>query len=134
MQWSAAHLWRGGAIVDDNAAACPTTFAAFAALPVPIIAHRSPNLMFSILKTQTHIPRHVGVTNARIVVHVPLMIPELCPLTVGQQTKGWVPGEALVFDDTTEHEANNASLQPRGVLIGDAFGAESSKKLPRFLI
>lgn len=119
--WSAAHLWRGGVIVDDNVAACPTTVAAFAALPVPNIAHRSPNLMFSILKPQTHIPRHVGVTNARVVVHVPLIIPESCSLTVGEQTKGWVPGEALVFDDTTEHEADNASMQPRVVLIGDAW-------------
>ncbi|WP_082466028.1 aspartyl/asparaginyl beta-hydroxylase domain-containing protein [Sphingomonas sp. Leaf38] len=42
-------------------------------------------------------------------------------LTAGGPSSGWVPGEALVFDDTTEHEANNGSLQPRVVLIGDAW-------------
>lgn len=124
--WSAAHLWRGGTVVEGNAASCPTTIAAFAALPVPDIANRSPNLMFSILKPQTQIPRHVGVTNARVVVHVPLIIPDSCSLTVGEHTKGWVPGEALVFDDTTEHEANNASLQPRVVLIGDAWHPDTT--------
>ena len=125
-QWSAAHLWRGGAVVHRNADRCPTTVAAFAALPTPSIGGRSPNLMFSILASHTHIPPHVGVTNVRLVVHVALIIPDRCSLTVGGERRGWVPGEAIVFDDTIEHEAVNDSDETRIVLIGDLWHPDLS--------
>ena len=118
-QWSAAHLWRGGGIVHRNADRCPTTMSAFAALPTPSIGGRSPNLMFSILAPHTHIPPHVGVTNVRLVVHVALIVPDHCSLTVGGERRGWVLGQAIVFDDTIEHEATNDSDDTRIVLIGD---------------
>ena len=120
-QWSAAHLWRGGTVVHRNADRCPVTVAAFAQLPVPAIGARSPNLMFSILAPHTRIPPHVGVTNVRLVVHIPLIIPEHCSLTVGGERRSWHPGTAIVFDDTIEHEAANDSDDTRVVLIGDVW-------------
>ncbi|WP_174285955.1 aspartyl/asparaginyl beta-hydroxylase domain-containing protein [Sphingomonas bacterium] len=127
-QWSAAHLWRGGGIVRGNADRCPATVEAFAALPTPVIGGRSPNLMFSILAPHTHIPPHVGVTNVRLVVHIPLIIPEDCSLTVGGERRGWMLGEAIVFDDTIEHEAVNDSDDTRVVLIGDLWHPDLSAR------
>jgi aspartyl/asparaginyl beta-hydroxylase (cupin superfamily) len=77
--------------------------------------------MFSLLKPRTTIPAHVGVSNARVVTHLPLIIPEDCMFRVGNDIRQWVPGKAWVFDDTIEHEARNGSDKLRVVLIFDVW-------------
>ena len=77
--------------------------------------------MFSLLKPRTRIPPHTGVTNVRLVTHLPLIIPESCRFRVGNDTREWVPGTAWVFDDTIEHEAVNDSDKLRVVLIFDVW-------------
>jgi aspartate beta-hydroxylase len=59
------------------------------------------------------------VTNARLVTHLPLIVPDHCGFRVGNDTRRWVPGRAWVFDDTIEHEAWNDSDLLRVVLIFD---------------
>jgi aspartyl/asparaginyl beta-hydroxylase (cupin superfamily) len=82
--------------------------------------------MFSLLAPHTHIPPHTGVSNARLVLHLPLIVPENCGFRCGAETRKWVPGEAFVFDDTIEHEAWNDSDCLRVVLIGDLWRPELS--------
>jgi aspartyl/asparaginyl beta-hydroxylase (cupin superfamily) len=82
---------------------------------------RTPSAMFSVLKPRTRIPPHTGVTNARLVAHLPLVVPEGCGFRVGNETRQWVPGTAWVFDDTIEHEAWNDSDRPRAILIFDVW-------------
>jgi aspartyl/asparaginyl beta-hydroxylase (cupin superfamily) len=77
--------------------------------------------VFSILAPRTRIPPHVGVNNARLIVHLPLIVPPGCGFRVGGQTRPWEPGRAFVFDDTIEHEAWNDSDEPRAVLILDTW-------------
>jgi aspartyl/asparaginyl beta-hydroxylase (cupin superfamily) len=83
------------------------------------VAGRGPTAFFSILDAGTRIPAHTGVTNTRLTVHLPLIVPPGCGFRVGSETREWVPGKAWVFDDTIEHEAWNLSDVPRGVLIFD---------------
>jgi aspartyl/asparaginyl beta-hydroxylase (cupin superfamily) len=85
------------------------------------IAGVGPSCMFSILSPQTRIPPHTGVTNTRLVVHLPLVIPPGCGFRVGSETREWKEGEAWVFDDTIEHEAWNQSEVPRAILIFDTW-------------
>lgn len=118
-KWSAFHLFDHGAPVEPNAARCPATMRALSHAPQPDQPARTPSAMFSLLKPGTHIPPHVGVSNARLVVHLPLIIPEKCRFRVGNDVKVWEPGKALVFDDTIEHEAWNDSDKLRVVLIFD---------------
>lgn len=61
----------------------------------------------------------MGVSNVRVVTHLPLIIPESCGFRVGNETREWVPGKAWVFDDTINHEAWNDSDKLRVVLIFD---------------
>jgi aspartate beta-hydroxylase len=75
--------------------------------------------MFSLLAPRTHIPPHTGVSNTRLVCHLPLVVPPHCRFRVGATTREWRIGEAFVFDDTIEHEAWNDSDQLRVVLILD---------------
>jgi aspartyl/asparaginyl beta-hydroxylase (cupin superfamily) len=61
------------------------------------------------------------VTNVRSIVHLPLIVPEGCTFRVGGDTRAWVEGEAFVFDDTIEHEADNPTDRDRAVLILDCW-------------
>ena len=118
-RWSAFHLIEKGAPVQRNAARCPLTMAALSHAPQPDQAGRTPSAMFSLLKPHTHIPAHVGVSNARLVVHLPLILPPDCRFRVGNEVREWRVGQALVFDDTIEHEAWNDSDALRVNLIFD---------------
>ena len=118
-QWSALHLYKGGRRVEENAQRCPVTMKVLEGVPQPDQPGRTPAAMFSLLKPGTHIPPHTGVTNTRLVTHLPLIIPEKCGFRVGNTTRAWEPGKALVFDDTIEHEAWNESDKLRVVLIFD---------------
>ncbi|MEO8304256.1 MAG: aspartyl/asparaginyl beta-hydroxylase domain-containing protein [Betaproteobacteria bacterium] len=118
-RWSAFHLYKMGKLVTENAARCPTTMQLLAHAPQPDQPGRTPAAMFSLLKPRTRIPAHTGVTNVRLVTHLPLIVPEGCEYRVGNDTRQWVPGRAWVFDDTIEHEAWNGSDKIRVVLIFD---------------
>ena len=82
--------------------------------------------MFSLLAPGTRIPPHVGVSNARLVCHRPLIVPEGCWFRVGAETRYWKRGEAFVFDDTIEHEALNPSDELRIVFIFDIWHPDLS--------
>jgi aspartate beta-hydroxylase len=127
LRWSAFHLIKDGEVVQANARRCPATMAALAQAPQPVQPGRTPSAMFSILKPGTHIPPHVGVSNARLVVHIPLVIPPDCGFRVGNQTRIWSPGQALVFDDSIEHEAWNRSDHWRALLIFDIWHPDLSE-------
>jgi aspartyl/asparaginyl beta-hydroxylase (cupin superfamily) len=117
--WTAIHLLRNGERIDANACHCSATMHLLEALPQPQITGAGPNAMFSLLAPNTHIPPHLGVSNHRLVCHLPLVVPEGCWFRVGAQRRAWNAGEAFVFDDTIEHEAMNPSDQLRVVLIFD---------------
>jgi aspartate beta-hydroxylase len=72
-----------------------------------------------VLTPGTHLLPHPGVTNTRLVAHLPIIVPAGCALTVGGQQQAWREGEAVVFDDTYEHEAWNRGGATRVVLIAD---------------
>ena len=118
-RWSAFHLYNMGLKVEANAARCPVTMKLLEGAPQPDQPGRTPSAMFSLLKPKTRIPAHIGVTNVRLVTHLPLIIPQDCGFRVGNDTRKWIPGKAWVFDDTIEHEAWNDSDKLRVVLIFD---------------
>ncbi len=125
--WSAFHLMREGLPVEANSTLCPNTMAALACAPQPTVANRSPAAMFSVLSPRTRIPPHTGVANTRLVVHLPLIVPDGCGFRVGGTTRLWRVGEAFAFDDTIEHEAWNDSDEPRTVLICDIWRPDLSE-------
>jgi aspartyl/asparaginyl beta-hydroxylase (cupin superfamily) len=118
-RWSVLYLWRDGKPEAANIARCPRTAALMQNVPKVDIPNVGPAVFFSVLDAKSHIPAHTGVTNTRLVVHIPLVIPEGCRFRVGSTTRPWRKGEAFVFDDTIEHEAWNDSDVPRAVLIFD---------------
>jgi len=121
LRWSVLKLWAGGQPDPANIERCPETAKAIAALPLVDIGGLCPNAMFSALAPHTRIPPHHGETNARLVAHLPLIIPPKCVMRVGYETREWKIGEVLILDDTIEHEAVNDSDELRVVLIFDVW-------------
>ncbi|MGK2911140.1 MAG: aspartyl/asparaginyl beta-hydroxylase domain-containing protein [Sphingobium sp.] len=117
--WSALHLQERGKTMEANSRHCPMTMALLARLPQPQIKGAGSNAMFSLLVPHTHIPPHTGVSNTRLVCHLPLIVPDGCWFRVGSERREWREGEAWVFDDTIEHEAMNPTDDRRVVLIFD---------------
>jgi aspartyl/asparaginyl beta-hydroxylase (cupin superfamily) len=74
------------------------------------------------------IPPHHGFVNTRLICHLPLVVPEGCELRVGGEMRAWREGEALIFDDTIEHEAWNRSAETRVVLLFDIWRPELSEE------
>jgi aspartate beta-hydroxylase len=118
-RWSAYFLWNQSEPQPPHLARCPRTAQALRAVPQCDVKGRGPTAFFSILESHTRIPPHTGVTNIRLTVHLPLIVPPHCGFRVGSETREWVSGKAWVFDDTIEHEAWNESDVPRGILIFD---------------
>ena len=88
------------------------------------IAERTPSVLFSLLRPGTRIRPHHGFTNARLICHLPLIVPGECALRVGNQIHPWREGELVVFDDSMEHEAWNLSKELRVVLLFDIWRPE----------
>jgi aspartate beta-hydroxylase len=123
-RWSAYFLWNQGRVEDSHLARCPRTAAVLANVPQVDIPGRGPTAFFSILDAHTKIPPHTGVTNTRVTVHLPLIVPPGCGFRVGGETREWQVGAGWVFDDTIEHEAWNNSDAPRAILIFDVWNPE----------
>jgi aspartyl/asparaginyl beta-hydroxylase (cupin superfamily) len=119
--WTSFHLYRGGKPVEENLARCPRTAEALKLIDAVHLAGTCPNAMFSVLAPKAHIPPHHGESNARLVAHLPLVVPPDCLFRVGYDNRRWKEGEVLVFDDTIEHEAWNDSDEIRVVMIFDVW-------------
>ena len=128
--WSAFYFWKNGEPVPENMDRCPSVMRALRNAPLPKVPHRSPVVLFSLLKPRTHIPPHNGLVNTRLICHLPLIVPGQpgqCRLRVGNETRNWVPGKAWAFDDSIDHEAWNDSDQTRVILLFDIWRPEISR-------
>jgi aspartate beta-hydroxylase len=117
--WSSLWLWRDGARQEEAIARCPQTAALLEALPLADQPGYAPTVVFSALAPRTRIPPHSGSTNARLLVHLPLILPGPAGFRVGNEVRQWRMGEAWVFDDTIEHEAWSDADDVRVILIFD---------------
>jgi len=124
--WGGLYFWRNGEVVPDNAARCPATMDALELAPMPRIDRRSPMALWSLLKPGTHIQPHHGLLNTRLICHIPLIAPDDCAIRVGNETRAWREGEALIFDDSFEHEAWNRSDETRVILLFEIWRPEIS--------
>ncbi|GAB5488243.1 MAG: hypothetical protein Pars2KO_18130 [Parasphingorhabdus sp.] len=125
--WGAYYFWKSGEPQTDHLEKCPQTVAALRKAPIPQIRERSPMALYSVLEPGTHIAPHFGLLNTRLICHIPLMLPSDCALRVGSQTRPWREGEALIFDDSFEHEAWNRSTERRVILLFEIWRPEISE-------
>jgi len=123
--WSALFICENGNSSEEMIARCPRTWHAVQSAPLPRISN-SPTIMFSLLRAGARIAPHTGTHNARLICHLPLIVPAGCGFRVGNEVRQWEEGKLLIFDDTIEHEAWNEGDQDRVVLIFDIWRPELS--------
>ncbi|HET6553873.1 MAG TPA: aspartyl/asparaginyl beta-hydroxylase domain-containing protein [Dyella sp.] len=122
--WDAYFFYRHGEHFAEHCARCPRTSDLLNALPLVRIRDHAPETLFSVLRPGTHILPHRGVTNTRLVTHLPLIVPSDCAINVGGEIHEWKEGQCVSFDDTFEHEAWNRSERTRVVMILDSWNPD----------
>jgi beta-hydroxylase len=100
-------------LLEKNRALCPETTKILEAIPGMVTAG------FSRLTPGTHIKPHRGYSSDVLRYHLGLIVPEGCGIMVRGQTRKWVEGKSLIFEDTNLHEAWNFGNSQRIVLIVD---------------
>ena len=119
--WDGFFFYRHGTRYDDNCRRCPITAAALDAVPLVRLRGHAPECLYSKLTPGSHIRPHRGVTNTRVVTHLPLIVPGDGALRVGGEDHAWQEGRCITFDDTFLHEAWNHSERTRVVVLLDVW-------------
>ena len=120
--WDAFFFYRRGKRFDHNHALAPLTSELLEAADLCRLPNQAPEILFSVLRAQSHIMPHHGTTNMRLVFHLPLIVPSACALNlVNHGEHVWREGEPVMFDDTYLHEAWNRSDEDRVVLLMDCW-------------
>jgi len=122
--WTSAYLWNDGEPEPSVMTACPKTVKLMESLPLTHIKGFSPSVLFSKLNAGATIAPHTGMINARLICHLPLVVPPSCGLRVGEDEREVVWGEAWAFDDSINHEAWNRSDSERVILLFDVWRPE----------
>lgn len=120
--WKAFFFYRHGHRIDENHARAPLTSAALESIDLCRIRNEAPEILFSVLRPGSHIKPHHGVSNVRLVMHLPLVVPPDCALrVVDHGDHVWQEGRLMMFDDTFLHEAWNRSDRTRLILLMDCW-------------
>lgn len=72
---------------------------------------------FSVLSPKAHILPHAGPSNERLAISLGLAGVGGASIRCGSTWTQWEENEAVVFDDSFEHEVKNGASHPRAVLI-----------------
>jgi beta-hydroxylase len=114
--WKTFFLAGIGMDCAENRQRCPETVRLLGKIPGMTTA------FFSILSPGKHIPAHRGAWNGILRFHLGLMVPEpreRVRIRIGNDFYSWREGEALIFDDTFNHEVWNDTNGYRVVLFVD---------------
>lgn len=112
--WETYGFYAFGLKIRGNCRQCPGTAKLLESVPNLVSAG------FSVLAPGTHITPHTGYPEGVLRCHLGLIVPDAdCAIRVGDETRSWMAGRCLVFDDTVEHEAWNRSAETRVVLLLD---------------
>jgi len=134
--WNAFYLVNQGAVDHERIALCPETWR--------ILQEAFPNhalctgsgigyVYFSRIKPGTHITPHCGVCNLKLRLQLPLQVDshQEVKIRVADEWRTYVEGEAMIFDDTFNHEVifksddtKSAAIMDRIVLLVDFWHPE----------
>ena len=116
LDWGAIYLYYNTQ-KTNNTDLFPKTLAALEQAPLLRKNNAPGEIFFSKLLPGAHIPPHFGLTNTRLTVHLPIIVPDGCEIRVGDETHRWREAEIVAFDDSFEHEAWHKGEGERVVLI-----------------
>ena len=115
--WGACHFYNGFNRKDEVCSRFPVTSSVLDDLPLFRVEGKAVEALYSVLKPGTRIPPHRGSSNAKLTVHLPLVVPDNCFLRADGEARRVEFGRCLFFDDSFLHDAWNDSQDVRIVLI-----------------
>ncbi|KAG7395060.1 Aspartate beta-hydroxylase domain-containing protein 2 [Phytophthora boehmeriae] len=119
-QWDWLSYVTQGRRQADFAVQCPKTVEILESIPGFMAGLPFAYAFFSILKPESSIKAHSAPCNIRLRCHFPLIVPEGCGIRVGDETRQWEEGKALVLDDAFDHEVwHNGKKGDRVLLLFD---------------
>lgn len=122
LRWSSIQLFRAGRAADRNVLdAFPETAAALESLDCVRLNGNPMEAVVSMLAPETQISPHYGLANTRLTVHVPILVPDGCSITVAGDRRSSQEGQLMAFDDGFLHQADNPSDQVRVHLLFEAW-------------
>jgi ornithine lipid ester-linked acyl 2-hydroxylase len=114
--WKTFLIYGYGLKSENALKACPETWRILQKIPGLVSG------LFSIFEPGKHLPPHRGPYNGVLRFHLGLIVPDepdKIGIRVDDQIRRWHEGEAMIFDDSHEHEAWNHSDKVRVVLFVD---------------
>lgn len=111
--WNNFFFYLFGKRNDEYAALCPVTTSILDSMP----RLERTMAMFAALNPHSGLPPHTGPFNGVLRVHLPLIVPPKCTVTVGGESRHWEEGKVMVFDDSYVHSVQNDSDSVRVVLF-----------------
>lgn len=119
--WKAVPLMLFNYMFLENILSCPETFRIISRLPGCC------GIMFSVLGPGKHLPAHKGIYRGIYRCLFTLQADDTgeCWLRVADKKYDFKTGTSILFDETIEHEAFNATTQPRIAIYIDFY-----RKLP----
>jgi hypothetical protein len=125
LDWSAVKLQVGEDVLNQSAESLKIIETVNNCFDLADFPPMAPEVMISLLKPNTEIRPHHGITNLKLTVHIPIDIPAGdLGLNVVNDYYHWEPGSVFIFDDTYKHQAWNKTQKVRSVLIFDIWNPQ----------
>ncbi|KAI9916016.1 hypothetical protein PsorP6_007033 [Peronosclerospora sorghi] len=117
-QWKWLSYVTQGQRQADFAVHCPKTVEMLESIPGFMTNVPFAYAFFSILKPEvSSIKAHSAPCNIRLRCHLPLIVSKGCGIRVGEESRQWAEGKALVFDDAFDHEVWHHGKEGDRVLL-----------------
>ncbi|KAL3888160.1 hypothetical protein ACJMK2_000539 [Sinanodonta woodiana] len=130
--WKQFTLYQRGRKNENNCAKVPKTCALLDRIPDATSCKRG-QIKFSVMHPGVHVWPHCGPTNCRIRAHLGLVVPPGPKIRVTNETREWLEGKFIIFDDSFEHEVWHDGKDLRLVLIIDFWHPELTEQQRRNL-
>ncbi len=126
--WGACRFYNGFKRNETVCRRFPVTASVLDELPLFRIGGNAMEALYSVLKAHQKIPEHQSVSNAKLTVHLPLVVPDKCYLDVQGEARQVEFGRCLIFDDTAIHGARNGSDEVRINLLFQVWHPDLSEE------
>eukprot|EP00340_Litonotus_pictus_P006944 CAMPEP_0170516234 /NCGR_PEP_ID=MMETSP0209-20121228/2508_1 /TAXON_ID=665100 ORGANISM="Litonotus pictus, Strain P1" /NCGR_SAMPLE_ID=MMETSP0209 /ASSEMBLY_ACC=CAM_ASM_000301 /LENGTH=282 /DNA_ID=CAMNT_0010801043 /DNA_START=200 /DNA_END=1047 /DNA_ORIENTATION=+ len=127
-EWNVFYLFLHEMKFGPNCEKCPKTVE----LIKKLVPRQYFHAFFSAVAPKTHIIPHNGPTNRKLRIHIPLVNVDGSRIRVGDEVKYFKEGEAVIFDDSFNHESWHDGDKTRVNLILDFWHPELTDKEVKF--
>ena len=129
--WKYYLIWRHGKFTEAALTLFPKTTKIVSSLDY--FLYSLGEVVLIVMESGVVLPPHTDHINTSLTCHLGVKIPDNCGIRVDGETRCWIRGKTLFFDDSFQHEAWNKSKEVRVVLSLDLYHPEL-KKVEKFLL